>query len=113
MDDLVTENPQGRITDVIMAKNMAELLHRHYPGHLWAVSCDGKFADVRNLALSGNWGWRIAVAKLSSGSEFDKKVVKAGGELLERYNLARGKFNVDRYANLPTNFAGHVIGDKS
>lgn len=112
-DDVVTDNPQGRINDILMAKNMAELLHRHYPGHLWAVSCDGKFADVRNMMLSGNWGWRVKVSGLSSGSDFDKKIVRAGGELLERYRLTRGKFNEDHVATLPTDFAGRLIGDKT
>lgn len=111
MSDLITENPVGRATDVIMAKNCAELLHAHYPGHLWAVDCDGKFLNVRNLFLSGNWGWRVRVDFLYSDGDFTKKIIKAGGELLERYHLSRGKFDADEYASLPTTRAGHLIAD--
>ena len=113
MTDLVTDNPQGAANDIVMAKEMAEALHSAYPGHLWAVTCDGEigFADVRNLALSGNWGFRIKLDEIYSGSQFKHKVLMAGGELLERYRLRRGKFDADEYANLKTDFAGHHKAD--
>lgn len=112
MEALVTDAPAAATLDFLMAKNMAELLHRHYPGHLWAVTCDGQtgMATVRNMALDGNWGFQLHLDTSYSGSEWDKRVVMAGGEVLERYRIARSKANHDQLAHLPTNFAGrHAV----
>jgi hypothetical protein len=113
MSDIVTDNPIGAANDIVMAKQMAEALHAAYPGHMWAVACDGQigFADVRNLALSGNWGFRIKLDEIYSGSNFKHRVLMAGGELLERYRLNRGKFNQDQYQGLQTDFAGRFKAD--
>lgn len=113
MNELVTDNPQGAANDILMAKEMAEALHAAYPGHLWAVTCDGTvgFADVRNLALSGNWGFRVKLKDIYSASQFKKDVVRAGGELLERYRLSRGKFKQDEYQQLTPDHAGRFKAD--
>jgi len=93
---------------------MAELLYKHYPDHLWAVTVesDQGIATVRNLRLSGNWGFILKLRDVVSHKELKRRVLLAGGELLERYKLSRGKFNVDEYLSLPTNFTGNIIGDK-
>jgi len=113
MSNLVTENPVGAANDLVTAKEMADALFTTYPGHLWAVSCDGKtgMADVRNLGLSGSWGFRMKLKEIYSGSSFRADVIRAGGELLERYQMSRGKFKVDEYSNLQTDFAGRLKVD--
>lgn len=113
MSDIVTDTPNIAANDLVMAKTMADTLHTAYPGHLWAVTCDGKqgMADVRNMALSGNWGFRLKLRDIYSASEFKKDVLRAGGELLERYKLARGRFREDQYSDIPTDFAGRLKGD--
>lgn len=115
MTQLVTANPKGNLNDILTARAMAEALHAAYPGHFWAVACDGKtgFADVRNLALSGNWGFRIKLGGIYSASQFRKDVLRAGGEVLERFSLSRGKLNDDQLSSLPVDFAGRVKGDFS
>lgn len=109
MSQLVTDAPQLRANDLVMAKEMADALHSAYPGHMWAVSVDKGLADVRNLALSGNWGFRLKLDTIYSGSSFKKDVLRAGGELLERFNVARKRFNLEEYAHMPTDFAGRHI----
>lgn len=113
MNQLVTENPQGNLHDILTARTMAEALHAAYPGHFWAVSCDGKtgFADVRNLALSGNWGFRIKLQGIYSASQFKKDVLKAGGEILERFHLSRGKLDDNQLSDLPVDYAGRLKAD--
>ncbi|MGW8182003.1 MAG: hypothetical protein ACWGQW_25015 [bacterium] len=113
MQDL-TDDPNIIPLDFDMSKKIAELLHKNYPGHLWAVTVqsDQGIATVRNLYLSGNWGFLLKLRDIVSHKELNLHVVLAGGELLERYRLKRGKFNVDEYLSLPTNFAGNIIGDK-
>jgi len=112
--EIVTDNPQGSANDIVMSKEMAEALHGAYPGHMWAVACDGEigFADVRNLALSGNWGFRIKLTEIYSGSDFKRRVVMAGGEMLERYRMRRGRFNAAEYSDIPVDSAGYLRADK-
>ena len=114
-DAILTENPQVAANDLVMAKEMADTLNRHYPGHLWAVNVDGAgtgFADVRNIGLSGNWGFRVMLKHTYSASEFQKRIVMAGGEILERFRLSRGRLNEEQYADLPTDRFGNFKADK-
>lgn len=111
-DILMTDQPQVAASDMVLAKNMAELLHKHYPGHLWAVTCENGLATVRNMYLSGQWGFVIKVGQQYSISAFDKAIVRAGGELLERYRLQRGAFRDDQYSDIKTDIAGNLLADK-
>lgn len=113
MSDLVTDNPVGAANDMLTAKSMAEALHQAYPGHLWAVTCDGKtgMADIRNLGLSGSWGFRLKLKHIYSASEFKRDVLRGGGELLERYRLSRGRLDIDQLSSLSTDFAGRLKAD--
>lgn len=113
MNEVVTDNPQLAANDLVMAKEMADALHTAYPDHMWAVTCDGAigFADVRNMALSGNWGFRIRLDGVYSASQFKHRVLMAGGELLERYRLRRGRFNEAEYSALQTNRFGQLEAD--
>lgn len=108
---IVTENPDLAANDLILAKQMAETLHKHYPGHLWAVTCEGAkgIATVRNLALSGNWGFILKLRDHYSASSFEREVMRAGGELLERFKLRAGRANQDAIAALPLDFAGRHV----
>jgi hypothetical protein len=110
-----TETAAGAANDYILARDMAEALNAEYPGHLWAVNVDEKngIADIRNLMLSGQWGFRLKLTKNYSASDFKRRVIMGGGELLERYRVSRGRANDDNLAALPTDFSGRTIGDLS
>lgn len=111
----LTGTPDVAALDFNLSRDMAEALHKAYPGHLWAVTCEGEkgLATVRNMMLSGNWGFVLKLSDLTTASDWQKKVINAGGELLERYRLRRGVADQAAIADLQTNFAGHVIGDTS
>jgi hypothetical protein len=83
---------QQNLADIDRAKAISEVLQRHYPGHHWAVNVNGEggVATIKNFSLSGDWGFLLMLSAFSA-SELDKRVVMAGGELLERYNLSRGR----------------------
>lgn len=76
--------------DFVMSKNMAEKLHQHFPNHLWAVTCEGKqgIATIRNLGLSGKYGFVLHLSRLNNDPGM-KCVLRAGGEILERFAIAR------------------------
>lgn len=100
--------------DMVLAKEIADTLHRHYPGHLWAVNVDGPngIANIRDLLLSGQMGYVLKLGNMFSASDFGRDVVRAGGEILERFRLGRGRLNEAEYATLKTNFAGDFAFDR-
>ena len=101
--------------DLAMSKEIAEALNQQYPGHLWAVRVQGEYgvASIHNLMLSGEWGYRLLRDKNYSVSDLRTRAIKAGGEILERFNVKRGRLNDDHMATMATDFAGRVLGDKS
>jgi hypothetical protein len=96
--------------DLATAKDVADALNRAYPGHLWAVNCQGEqgVLTIHNLMLSGQWGFTLLLDKSYSASELHKRAIMAGGEVLERYKVSRGRINNDQLADLPMDFAGRV-----
>ena len=108
-------SPDVAAHDLAIARDMAEVLHAIYPDHAWAVTCecDKGIATVRNLALAGNWGFVLKLADLYSASSWKKMVVRAGGELLERFMLRRGAADSAAIASLDHDFSGKTLGDYS
>ena len=108
MIDLSGGIPGVAALDYNMAKEMSDILHEAYPRHLWAVTCEGDkgIATVRNMALSGEWGFVLKLSEIYTASDWKKKIVRAGGELLERFCLARCEGNQDAIAGLKNDFSG-------
>ena len=98
--------------DMVLAKTAADALDKAYPGHLWAVDVNGGMLNIRNLLLSAEWGYRIKQLSLFTASDLNARVLKGGGEILERFALARSRFNETAYDDLKTNFAGLPVFDK-
>ena len=99
--------------DLNLARDMANTLHATYPGHSWAVTCEGEkgIATVRNLALSGNWGFVLKLSGIHNAYAWKTQLVMAGGELLERFRLARGAVDWAAVASLDHDFSGKTLGD--
>lgn len=106
--------PQQCANDMVMAKNIADALNNHYPGHLWAINVDGAngIVTIMDLMLSGTWGYLLKIPAIYSESSFKQDVLRAGGEILERFRMARGRFDEAQYAQLATDFAGQPEFDK-
>ena len=115
MENIATDAPQLNANDLVMAKHMADTLHQHYPGHLWAVTCDGDkgIATIRNLMLSGDWGFILKLPAIYSASEWDKRVLRAGGEVLERYRISRAgaERTMDQMLSANKDFSGRLLKD--
>jgi len=91
---------------VTLCKNVAETLHKHYPGHAWAVRVYDEHQGVlaiQNLALSGQWGFMMKLDDIDPDMKF---VMRAGGDLLERYNLSRGRLRMDEMADVDYGLTG-------
>ena len=116
MSQILTGLDDGASTidchDMVLAKTAADALDKAYPGHLWAVDVNGGMLNIRNLLLSGEWGYRIKQASLFTASDLNARVLKAGGEILERFALARSRFSEAQYGDLKTNIAGLPVFSK-
>lgn len=78
-----------------VARRAFDLLEAAYPGHMWFVDCDlakGGVAISIPVLMGGHWVYFIRMADLAP-----RKVVMAGGELLERYRLRRGAIKPDQF----------------
>lgn len=98
------------VYDFDEAKRIAEHLTKKYPGHLWSVCVNQGVAMIKNLVLSGTWGFTIRLKDIDNDYI---AVTNAGGELLERYWLSRGGLKEDEVLNMKRDFAQQAIGDKS
>lgn len=99
--------------DMALAKDYADALNTAYPGHLWAINVQGAqgIATIHNLMLSGKYGFLLHLNKRYSASEARKAVVMAGGEILERFKVSRGRMDEGKMNAMPVDFAGNPIGD--
>lgn len=80
-------------TALRLAKNIGDVLERHYPsslGHWWAVQVrpDQGIVTIRNTALGWSYGFLLRITDIDPRL---KKVVWAAGELLERYRVSRSR----------------------
>ena len=81
--------------DLAAARAVRRILDTAYPGHDWDVIADSGqgYVAFRSPALMGaNFAYLIKGKDLTA-----EAVLKGGGELLERYRLPRGKFDLDRF----------------
>ena len=81
--------------DVAAARAVRRILDVAYPGHDWEVIADSGqgYVAFRIPALMGmNFAYLVKGKDLTA-----EAVLKGGGELLERYRLPRGKFDLDRF----------------
>jgi hypothetical protein len=75
------------------AKVVGEVLQKKYPCHLWMVSWQGGALVVKNLALGSHYGF--IMKDDSDYGVLAHNAMLAGGELLERARLRRGKWDGD------------------
>lgn len=105
-----------------LAKSLIARLNVAYPAFydeqadqsLWRVIVNepGGVIEVSNLALnSGNYGFLMHIAKIDSEG---RKVVRAAGELLERYRISRSQRTHAVLAdinNAKRDFTGRLVPD--
>ena len=82
------------VRDMDLCKEALELLHGHYPMHLWVARCDGGILFIKTLRLTGPkgngaFGFALKTANLDDAKVRKAKILRAGGELLERAGWAR------------------------
>jgi hypothetical protein len=85
--------------DLAMTKRIASTLERHYPGHAWKVMVTHR-GGVAQIALpilmKPHEGFVLHLSNLYSDPGL-KAVVRAGGDILERYKMPRQAFDLDHF----------------
>lgn len=57
-----------------------------YPGYLWEVGMEQDMVHIRCLNLHGQYGYRMHLSEIDVDG---RAVMRAGGEILERFNCNR------------------------
>lgn len=81
---------RSRVNSGLLASNSLAVLERHYPDWGWMVGVDdvGGIMQVRATAIPGKWGFLL---KIKNVDPEGRAIMRAGGELLERYRMHRGR----------------------
>lgn len=82
--------------DQSIAESVGRMLHHHYRGHFWMVHVDSKqgVCLITIPVLLGNWKYKIPLTSLS-----EAMVVRAGGEILERFKIPRGNIDIAAFVS--------------
>jgi len=88
--------------DIQLAKTISDTLEEHYPGWGWQVNVNseksGGVVNVLNGVLNDNpwvnknYGYVLHLSNIYSHKDTVKKAVMIGGELLERANMPRSRW---------------------
>ena len=102
-----------------LARNLIARLNFAYPAFydeqsgqsMWRVTVNepGGVIEVTNLALNGKYGFLMHIAKIDAEG---RKVVRAAGELLERYRISRGQRTsvvLNDINNAQRDFTGRLV----
>lgn len=99
--------------DFQWSKMIAEKLHEHYPGHLWAVRANsaklGGVVEIKNMAITNVEGYLLLLSEVYADPSM-KCIVRAGGELLERAGLKRGAADMEEIFSKPRDLRNNMIG---
>lgn len=104
-------DPALEAANMDMAKVVTHRLMEKYPGHFWAVNADiaHGIINIFNMHISTKMGYVLIVDDWLAERVVANEVVRAGGEILERAGMTRGRFNAAEFAALPRDFMGDVI----
>lgn len=90
-------------------RNCLQVLHTKYPGHPWLCTIIDGLIIIRHPLLTGNQCYAIQPFDLDNDY---KAIMRAGGEILERFNQKRGRLDENHILNLPRDIKGMPKGNK-
>ncbi len=100
-------NEEGEAADprhlwhAAIAKRVGEHLEIHYPGHPWRVECPVGQGIVRiQLPIFMRRYWMVIKLHELDTDPGLRSITRAGGEILERYQLPRASFDLCNFLAL-------------
>lgn len=107
-DNEVLDDP-FQAFDEWAAKQVMDTLERHYPGHCFRVIHDSK-QGVCLISIPMLMGVNHYMAvNLKTHTMDDHRAVTAGGEILERYGLLRGRFQLTPFLDAREKHSALVV----
>ncbi len=95
--DLLGYEEKPTVNDEVLAKNVCMVLEQQYPGWEWLVGCKNGLVRVHSTRIDTNYGYVLHADKLDPYDELVRQAKRAGGEILERYRMKRGRFDTHHY----------------
>ncbi len=94
----VDEADPFKAADLFLTGQVADVLQRHYPGHAWLIEVSHAQGVVMlSIPLfMGRNKFVLHMTNLKSDPGL-RRVVRAGGEILERYRIPRQRFGLDHF----------------
>lgn len=97
----VFENGYGedKLAEMDLGKKIMDRLIDLYPGHNWFVDVNRQagvatvqlmYKNAQQEVKLWKWGYLLHIKNILDFEKLQEKVMLAGGEMLERYKLARG-----------------------
>lgn len=86
-------------SDLAITRRIAMKLDQHYPCHPWMVRVDGAQGVAMislPIIMQRNQSYVLHLSTIAADPGL-RCVVRAGGEILERYNVPRAGFQIDHF----------------
>lgn len=106
MSSIITDKSMESMDGYMLANDAMELLTKHFPSWRWAVCVENGVIYIKNLTLHDKMGMQHLVRGLTK-----KKVLNAGGELLDRFGV-KTRFSHADVADLDVEFNGQPKCDQ-
>ena len=108
------EEAKFKKVDAYWAARMGITLMRAYPGHGWEVEVDSfqGIAKIFNRHMSPIQGYILKLKEIELAT-IDKRIVRIGGEILERFGLSREVFEADKIRQIQQDTMGNAKADMS
>ncbi len=100
LDDDISRDP-CKVADLMMVNAISEVVERHYPGHPWFIKvmhAQGVVLISIPLFMGATNQYVVKIHDLKSDPGM-RCVIRACGEILERYNIPRQRFDRDHFLN--------------
>lgn len=94
-----------------MARKIAEQLNFYYPGHAWEVTVDSRQGGAQlriAVLMTGSQCFYMRFNDIAGPNDFNRVVRDAGGELLERFRIPRGGFDLTSFIEAQPKAVLHI-----
>jgi hypothetical protein len=93
---LTTTLPQA---DLALVRAVAAIVESHYGGHPWRIEASHAqgIVKIQLPVLMGPTNWYVIHISSLKGEDGRRKIVRACGEILERYRIPRHSFSLDHF----------------
>jgi hypothetical protein len=105
-----------RASTVVIVKRVGDILESNFPGWAWVIAPDerGGIITIRSMRLDARYGYLLHIARIQDDPQLSA-VLRAGGEILERAGMPRGRYTHEAWAAAKRNMGlvAYDVSDKN